>query len=136
MREIKFRAWLYVDGTMQYESLFGAEKFGGRDCELMQYTGLKDKNGKEIYEGDVVQGSVNQVQLLVGDCDENCNTRMTGVVFYDYSGFSLDCRRTNHLCEKRYGMVNYFNFMDSYDGNFEDMEIIGNIYENPELLNT
>ena len=55
MREIKFRAWLYIDGSMQYEGLFGAEKFGGRDCEIMQYTGLKDKHGKEIYEGDIVQ---------------------------------------------------------------------------------
>ena len=40
------------------------------------------------------------------------------------------------MCDpERDGMVNYFNFMSIEDGDFSEMEIIGNIYQNPELLN-
>lgn len=57
MREIKFRAWLNGPGRMiGWEEL--ANDYGIRQMcafeTLMQYTGLKDKNGKEIYEGDIV----------------------------------------------------------------------------------
>ena len=62
MREIKFRAWdnkqnkmrndgfsIYYDGSIQF-----ADSIESKDFILMQYTGLKDKNGKEIYEGDIL----------------------------------------------------------------------------------
>lgn len=102
---------------------------------LMQYTGLKDKNGKEIYEGDIVKGVVKKVQLLTGDTDETYNNDMTGVVVYCYDRFHLECKQTQHLCDKdRDGMCNYFYFHDDYDGDFDDKEVIGNVYENPELL--
>src|SRR5690606_13432386 len=71
MREIKFRAW--EDGKMYYQVRCGGffngdstapsvyienkgwvNMTGGEDTEIMQYIGLKDKNGKEIYEGDII----------------------------------------------------------------------------------
>lgn len=76
-----------------------------KDFELMQYTGLKDKNGKEIYEGDIVK-------VFKGDI---C------VVEYNYSGFGLKVIDEN----KNYGWVDFIDYK---------IEVIGNIHDNPELL--
>ena len=74
------------------------------DLKIMQYTGLKDKNGKEIYEGDIVY------------CHNTKNTYVVErKVFEGYEGA---------LC------VGY-EFETAHQ---ENLEVIGNIYENPELL--
>jgi uncharacterized phage protein (TIGR01671 family) len=114
MREIKFRAWdktnkkmVYGNiGFIQYENDFtvGAfDSFGypiqNKNVELMQYTGLKDKNGKEIYEGDIVRW---------------------------------------FFMEERVSPIEYHKwfFQPKGWGNIDlsETEVIGNIYENPELL--
>lgn len=112
MREIKFRAWL-----KRYEMMVDVEKISmtsGRiyfdsdwweEYELMQYTGIKDKNGKEIYEGDIVKSP--------------CGIRK--VIFVD-GGFCLD---TGDFATDLYRMI---------DSKGNHLEVIGNIYENPELL--
>ena len=80
------------------------------DFILMQYTGLKDKNGKEIYEGDIVtSGHTNVIE---------------GVVTYRAPEFIIKMPRG-----KMWGA-----FMLRADQN-QFQEVIGNIYENKELLN-
>ena len=78
MREIKFRAWYYgrylAKGSMQYAPrLIDNEwrvldtdgKWKTSNCiKIMQYTGLKDKNGKEIYEGDIVEWKYKDTPIV------------------------------------------------------------------------
>lgn len=115
MREIKFRAYHKPSETMieVYDLALrigvinqGNDYMPFSEIELMQYTGLRDKNGKEIYEGDVVKGLYR---------DE------TGVVGYEFSSFHVtDQDGDNLLFDKQM---------------LTEIEIIGNIYDNPELLN-
>ena len=81
---------------------------------LQQYTGLKDKNGKEIYEGDI------------------CNAGMvTGPIDFIIGGFSL---ASNPLIE--FLPKDACIFSPDYDPSWIDVEVIGNIMQNPELLKT
>lgn len=96
MREIKFRAW-DVERSLMIE--LNSIVLPITTNTVMQYTGLKDKNGKEIYEGDIMEYDHHG--------DHNLS-----VVEFDYGSFEW-----------------YPYYMDS-----TDFELIGNIYENPELL--
>ena len=122
MREIKFRAWLKEERKMvNVETLFiGINRlcFGNsktedlffrdfEEVELMQYTGLKYKNGKEIYEGDIV---------ILNDAEEENRC----VVKYKYGSYILvdgDLREDLSNVESH-----------------KFLEVIGNIYENKSLL--
>ena len=133
MREIKFRAWLKYEEKMidvkaidwdEEGKIFSVNYPEGKfyngydsDCiELMQYTGLKDKNGVEIYEGDIVN---------------ICGFSDIDVVEYDnlYVGYVLKSYAKN-------GEVLYVEPLSKYTSfNSPKLEVIGNIYENKELLN-
>ena len=105
MREIKFRAW-HKNAKCMCEN--ATTDLLDRDyLEFMQYTGLKDKNGTEIYEGDIVQF-------------KNSFGGLTGVVRY-----YANCKP---IIDKNKRSV------DIAECNEEDLEVIGNIYQNPELL--
>ncbi|CEQ01595.1 phage protein TIGR01671 [[Clostridium] sordellii] len=120
MREIKFRTWnksenkMYYNAELTYD--FGMngsnvmeESFGGiitnDDFILMQYTGLKDIKGKEIYEGDIVKFHSQYYQEdIVGSIKFGY-----GMYFIDDGGFDLYAK--HDICE-----------------------VIGNIYNDKELL--
>ena len=112
MREIKFRAWDgFIMTTPYMKDEFGALNNAIKHCqhhfgELMQYTGLKDKNGKEIYEGDILYDRSE----YGGNKTVTWNQSMPSFQFDKLLGYSF-CKQGAEMCE-----------------------IIGNIYENPELL--
>ena len=123
----KFRAWdswrkrmsvvdrIYIDteGVRLYDD-FGEYWRDFRDAKLMQSTGLLDKNGKEIFEGDVVQFE---------DCSETSDFLYINIGIIEWlQGCFHVTNRDSVLME------------DLLDGDSLDVTIIGNIYENPELL--
>ncbi len=134
MREIKFRAWDKEDKEMM--CLGEALKRDWVSCDeqdyylrseypdevvLMQFTGLKDKNGVEIYEGD-------KLSFTVFDPFDN-DTQYTGYVVYTGSRFQI----WNKPDDEYYGSDGGFE-LDLVVNQDDEIEIIGNIYENPELL--
>ena len=96
------------------EDSVAGEWIVNNDIHLMQSTGLLDKNGKEIFEGDIVQFE---------DCYEVSDFLYinTGIIEWCQGGFHVT-NRDSVLME------------DLLDGDSLDVTIIGNIYENPELL--
>ena len=135
-REIKFRAWRenkmhYNITTAHYEH--NAMSGSGGDLwdfaewmkwsKVMQYTGLKDKDGKEIYEGDIVNilkenkcYPVNFGNCYASADDNYCGTECFG---YHIDGQIMGSR------ERNWGNGALIS---------ENMEVIGNIFENSELL--
>lgn len=138
MRDIKFRVWDNQHNKMtqcfdlndfanDQDGEFGNGEFsiGWYDYKrsppmvdniIMQYTGLKDKNGKEIYEGDIIQyGSYKAAEVIYSDY-------LTSFCLKFNDGKDGIYARALGQCNKR------LKYID------EDVEILGNIYEHPELL--
>ncbi|HAP6866812.1 TPA: hypothetical protein IXF51_000109 [Enterococcus faecium Ef_aus0050] len=122
----KFRAWYtpFKGKTIGQEMKYGQAgrlithaEMAPDKYVLMQSTGLKDKNGVEIFDGDVVQAE----QYLT----TTIPVRINGIVKYSnrYTMFYLDNGSERHDL-----------YMQSLGGSIYNFEIIGNIYENPELL--
>lgn len=125
MREIKFRAWdggkmrlpeysddedflITSSGEIKYLHEVGYERHNFVDYRkdnwvLMQYTGLKDKNGKEIYEGDILEHNLWGKTVIVWEH-----------AMFRGQGGEIDVTLADHQLQRS--------------------RIIGNIYENPELL--
>ena len=125
-REIKFRAWhkdlkkMFKIGQITLEK--GIWNFESNDRDfigmsipyqpsfvLMQYTGLHDKNGKEIYEGDIVRIIVNN------NIEKICRVEFKNGIFGVMFSKNKDLTAFPHFCNTTF-------------------EVIGNEYDNPELL--
>ncbi len=128
MREIKFRVWDKKENEMFYSNMYqnktsmiyGLGNFL-KECSdieepIMQYTGFKDKNGVEIYEGDLLQSFYDD-----GEIHE--------VIWHEESA---SFRVATYLDNRHGGSFAELFFMDDIHENCN--KIIGNIYENTELL--
>lgn len=127
MGEFKFRAWNRIVGRMQYFTLPDLEKQGDKiqwqNLVITQYTGIIDKNGKDVYFEDIVSAwseGYNHIGVVKMRFEA-----MPSVVIYP--AFA------NQGFWKIHGNRNRDNAFT--DGKIDDgIEVVGNIYENPELV--
>jgi uncharacterized phage protein (TIGR01671 family) len=129
MRELKFRAWDNTDKEIGGQIMYGWAKLNELDADgvlslvdllvngwnkqgiPMQYTGLKDSEGKEIYEGDILRHDYFTISLLK--------------VVFGRGGFSVVGIKVKEPLSE---LLNPDNSL------YKESEVIGNVYENPELL--
>lgn len=128
MKEIKFRAWdddikqmlpiVDLSAPIEYHKWLGV-----KDIDIMQYTGLKDRNGKEVYEGDIMSGGLT--------------------VEFENGAFTVSTpqNRINRKNKEQEWLEKGEEFMAfncknslSYLGANTHLEVIGNIYENTDLI--
>jgi len=150
MREIKFRAWATEVKEMVSDVFFDnlevsvwgedgeLEIVGDRIpnrllqyCILMQFTGLKDKNGKEIYEGDIVRNHWYRINgdYLGHDWVVKFGEHMTSGDYYNCDAYGWYVEGINPEADEPEHTLHDL----PADGD-KGVEVIGNIYENPELL--
>jgi len=130
MREIKFRAWDKKNKVMQYSDIIWGDynfpalselNYGDNIynlSNLMQYTGLQDKNNKEIFEFDVIP-------IVIENLGESIKT-VNGVVKIEQGQWNIEYL---HPFQNEIYLANLYSLLER-----AEKEVIGNIYENPELL--
>lgn len=141
-REIKFRAWEHDTKKMcrGYETYIAYAN--QNNYQLMQFTGLHDKNGKEIYEGDIVICSYFKMSVGHNLGVTEVDAELKGLIMFNNLSLCL----TNIIGEKWSHYTGYENLEgsceitylhDVYEGSTDaemSIEVIGNVFENPEIL--
>lgn len=176
MREIKFRAWdkkkkkivshdrlFRLDCSNEYPFLplllnWYSDSIKPFDVVIMQYTGLKDKNGKEIYEGDILKTTERQFksEWPAYDAELEKETEILFVAEFIEGGYGFKNHFNKENLEgyarhttiygnqyrwyfsdgktRAFAHFNHHDFARRDFVEYNNFEVIGNIYENPELL--
>ena len=112
MRELKFRLWSKIaqciipweEVQLKPHTIFDKSKW-----VAMQFTGLKDKNDVDVYEGDIVKAHIQ-------------NMDFEAIIKWGKGSWSLKCDRRNR---EKWGTIKYYKLPHS-----DNIEVVGNIYEN------
>ena len=145
-REIKFRAWDKTYSLMNYKVQVGNTDYADQNytcnsiwvdygdiknigwinaddkcIDLMQYTGLKDKNGVEIYEGDIIGGYPHGTVQVKWNNDYAC---------FECVWIEQECDEAGECYDKEISSL----LANELDNCKDAWKVIGNIYQNPELL--
>lgn len=119
MRELKFRAWYEKSKSMYTPACIRNGKstdlnyddYSENDDPVMQYTGIKDMNGVEVFQGDILNlYNVFKTPMRMGVVKFDIG-RSQNVIYYKDSNCSFDINA------------------------FEHIEVVGNIFENPDMMN-
>ena len=126
MREIKFRAWDKDKKEMMFDFLLGSGHknwIPDKNKILMQYSGLKDKNNQEIYEGDILKIENQDHKVIEVICKFEIVRRTMD------TGWTVDIPS---FCFERKDGLKSFPIVNNYAGkhDLEMLEVIGNIYAN------
>ena len=127
MREIKFRAWDSDDEVIRDWNNLLSHRYGKKedsifndtDLTIMQFTGLQDSKGKDIYEGDILEFDV---------FDSGATIRRYFIVEWDALSCGFEATWEHSVNGSGSCGLCSFNIAE------ENVEIIGNLYEHPELL--
>ena len=149
MREVKYRAWverkkvlvdvlsidfkertvrLPIQTPVTADYWWDETTWNFEDVVLMQYTGLKDKNGREIYEKDVAEIK-HTYDYMAFDGYERSWTITKGEVAFNYAGFDV-----KYLDRDGEPVWSGITLMECLSDMVSEWEVIGNVFENAEIL--